>query len=201
MANLVRERLHGSTTYFNVNRHINPTDVCVASCRLVRVRQARQGSQGLHHVARRGVASRGRRLERSGHRVPHRGRAASGADAGLVLRDAARAEAALPAGASEGVHHGGDRLPGAARARFPCAKCWNGCATPAWIRCRAAARRSSATACGASSAITRSPARSGSKPRARRIRWAALQLHHALRPHRERRGPRRSPGEAARVAG
>jgi aminodeoxyfutalosine synthase len=34
MANLVRERLHGSTTYFNVNRHINPTDVCVASCRL-----------------------------------------------------------------------------------------------------------------------------------------------------------------------
>ena len=34
MANLIRERLHGDTTYFNVNRHINPTDVCVASCRL-----------------------------------------------------------------------------------------------------------------------------------------------------------------------
>jgi aminodeoxyfutalosine synthase len=34
MASLVRERLHGDTTYFNVNRHINPTDVCVASCRL-----------------------------------------------------------------------------------------------------------------------------------------------------------------------
>ncbi len=34
MANIVRERLHGDTTYFNVNRHINPTDVCVASCRL-----------------------------------------------------------------------------------------------------------------------------------------------------------------------
>src|SRR5437764_10122099 len=34
LANLVRERLHGSKTYFNVNRHINPTDVCVASCRL-----------------------------------------------------------------------------------------------------------------------------------------------------------------------
>ena len=34
MANLVRERLHGQVTYFNVNRHINPTDVCVASCRL-----------------------------------------------------------------------------------------------------------------------------------------------------------------------
>jgi aminodeoxyfutalosine synthase len=34
MANVVRERLNGNITYFNVNRHINPTDVCVASCRL-----------------------------------------------------------------------------------------------------------------------------------------------------------------------
>jgi aminodeoxyfutalosine synthase len=34
LANLVRERMHGDTTYFNVNRHINPTNVCVAACRL-----------------------------------------------------------------------------------------------------------------------------------------------------------------------
>src|SRR5881409_4433883 len=34
LANLVRERLHGDTTYFNVNRHINPTNVCVAACLL-----------------------------------------------------------------------------------------------------------------------------------------------------------------------
>jgi len=34
MANRVREKLHGNVTFFNVNRHINPTDVCVASCRL-----------------------------------------------------------------------------------------------------------------------------------------------------------------------
>jgi len=34
LANLVRERKHGNVTYFNVNRHINPTDVCVASCKL-----------------------------------------------------------------------------------------------------------------------------------------------------------------------
>jgi aminodeoxyfutalosine synthase len=34
MANRVRERLHDDKTYFNVNRHINPTDVCVASCKL-----------------------------------------------------------------------------------------------------------------------------------------------------------------------
>src|SRR5712692_2703370 len=34
MANHVRERMHGDVTYFNVNRHINPTNVCVAACRL-----------------------------------------------------------------------------------------------------------------------------------------------------------------------
>jgi aminodeoxyfutalosine synthase len=34
MANYVREKLHGNIAYFNVNRHINPTNVCVASCRL-----------------------------------------------------------------------------------------------------------------------------------------------------------------------
>ena len=34
LANHVREKLHGNRTYFNVNRHINPTNVCVASCKL-----------------------------------------------------------------------------------------------------------------------------------------------------------------------
>ncbi len=34
LANTVRERMHGDRTYFNVNRHINPTNVCVAACRL-----------------------------------------------------------------------------------------------------------------------------------------------------------------------
>src|ERR1017187_10965417 len=32
MANTVRERMHGDTAYFNVNRHINPTNFCAASC-------------------------------------------------------------------------------------------------------------------------------------------------------------------------
>src|SRR3984885_5803414 len=34
LANNVRERMHGDKTYFNVNRHLNPTNVCVAACRL-----------------------------------------------------------------------------------------------------------------------------------------------------------------------
>ena len=34
LANHVREAMHGNICYFNVNRHINPTNVCVAACRL-----------------------------------------------------------------------------------------------------------------------------------------------------------------------
>jgi len=32
LANAIRERLHGDTTYFNRNFHIEPTNVCVFSC-------------------------------------------------------------------------------------------------------------------------------------------------------------------------
>ena len=34
LANWVREKRHGDICYYNVNRHINPTNVCVAHCRL-----------------------------------------------------------------------------------------------------------------------------------------------------------------------
>ena len=34
LANYVRETRHGNVCYFNVNRHINPTNVCVAHCKL-----------------------------------------------------------------------------------------------------------------------------------------------------------------------
>src|SRR5881394_3088464 len=54
LANIVRERLHGNRTYFNVNRHINPTDVCVASCRLCafgkRVRDPKAYTMSLEEV-------------------------------------------------------------------------------------------------------------------------------------------------------
>ncbi len=54
MANLVRERLHGDVTFYNVNRHLNPTDVCVASCRLCafgkRVRDPKAYTMSLDEV-------------------------------------------------------------------------------------------------------------------------------------------------------
>jgi len=34
LANVIREKRHGNITYYNVNRHINPTNVCVAHCKL-----------------------------------------------------------------------------------------------------------------------------------------------------------------------
>ncbi len=34
LANRERERRHGNVCYFNINRHINPTNVCVAHCKL-----------------------------------------------------------------------------------------------------------------------------------------------------------------------
>ena len=43
LANEVRERLHGDRTYFNVNLHINPTNVCVADCRFCSFARLRPG--------------------------------------------------------------------------------------------------------------------------------------------------------------
>jgi aminodeoxyfutalosine synthase len=32
LANVVRERKNGNVTYYNVNEHLNPTNVCVYRC-------------------------------------------------------------------------------------------------------------------------------------------------------------------------
>jgi aminodeoxyfutalosine synthase len=50
LANHVRERMHGNVTYFNVNRHINPTNVCVAACRLCAFGR-KKGSEGSYTMA------------------------------------------------------------------------------------------------------------------------------------------------------
>ena len=50
LANSVRERMHGDIAYFNVNRHINPTNVCVASCRLCAFGR-KKGAAGTYTMA------------------------------------------------------------------------------------------------------------------------------------------------------
>jgi aminodeoxyfutalosine synthase len=46
LANHVRERLHGDATFFNVNRHLNPTNVCVVSCALCAFAEKYGGARG-----------------------------------------------------------------------------------------------------------------------------------------------------------
>src|ERR1700742_5156598 len=50
LANHVRERMHGNIAYFNVNRHINPTNVCVAACRLCAFGR-KKGAEGSYTMA------------------------------------------------------------------------------------------------------------------------------------------------------
>ena len=50
LANHIRENRSGNVTYFNVNRHINPTNVCVASCRLCAFGR-KQDSPGAYTMA------------------------------------------------------------------------------------------------------------------------------------------------------
>jgi len=50
LANWVREQMHGNVAYFNVNRHINPTNVCVAACRLCAFGR-KKGTEGSYTMA------------------------------------------------------------------------------------------------------------------------------------------------------
>ena len=174
MANLVRERLHGSTTYFNVNRHINPTDVCVASCRLCafgkRAKDPKAYTMSLEEVWHRAGEGWSEAVTEF-HIV-------GGLHPELTLDwycEMLRGlKDALPAGASESLHHGGDRLPGAARQDLGARSAG------------AAARRRHGLAAGRRRGDLLRPraahhlrsqdhrASSGSKPRARRIRWVCI---------------------------
>jgi aminodeoxyfutalosine synthase len=60
LANEVRERRHGDLTYFNVNRHLNPTNVCVASCALCAFADKYGGSRGWTYSVEEAVEIAGR---------------------------------------------------------------------------------------------------------------------------------------------
>jgi aminodeoxyfutalosine synthase len=51
LADTVRRRLHSRTTYFNVNRHFNPTNVCYADCKFCNFyRTPRQADAYTHNI-------------------------------------------------------------------------------------------------------------------------------------------------------
>src|SRR5438309_10694604 len=52
LADTVRRRKHGRTTYYNVNRHFNHTNICVADCKFCGFyRRARAADAYTHSVA------------------------------------------------------------------------------------------------------------------------------------------------------
>src|SRR5437773_12463229 len=53
LADTVRRRRHGRTTYFNVNRHFNPTNVCYVDCKFCGFfRTPRQPDAYTHKIGR-----------------------------------------------------------------------------------------------------------------------------------------------------
>jgi aminodeoxyfutalosine synthase len=153
MANMVRERMHGDVTYFNVNRHINPTDVCVASCRLCafgkQKRDPNSYTMSLEQVwetAGKGWSEAITEFHIVGGLHP---------ELNLdwfcqMLRGLKERFPQVHLKAFTMVEIGYF----ARREKITVREVLERCAMPAWIRCRAAAPRFSASACGASSAIT-----------------------------------------------
>ena len=153
MANLVRERMHGDVTYFNVNRHINPTDVCVASCRLCAFGKQKRDPNSYTMTLEQVWETAGKGWNEAITEFHIVGGLHPELNLDWFCQMLRGLKERYPADSSESVHDGGDRLLRAAR-EDDVAKCWCGCAMPAWIRCPAAARRFSPSACAASSATT-----------------------------------------------
>jgi aminodeoxyfutalosine synthase len=67
LANEVRERRHGDRTYFNINFHINPTNVCVADCKFCSFARLEPGMPQAYTMSLEEIRAKLR--ERSGQAV------------------------------------------------------------------------------------------------------------------------------------
>ena len=72
MADLVRERLHGDAVFYNINRHIEPTNVCATECAFCAFGKKASDpgayEMGLEEVYERAAALRRRGRDRGPHR-------------------------------------------------------------------------------------------------------------------------------------
>jgi aminodeoxyfutalosine synthase len=154
LANWVREQMHGDKAYFNVNRHINPTNVCVAACRLCAYGRKKDAPGAYTMALEEAFAT-----------------AASGyTEAVTEFHIVGGLHPDLP------FQYYLDLISGL-KERFPQVhiKAFTMVevaylARRAWTRCRAAARKFLPTGCGTLSAITKLTAINGSIPRAWRTR-------------------------------
>ena len=65
MANQVRERLHGNVAYYNINTHLNPTNVCVYRCRFCAFRADLRDPRG-YAMSDEQILARGQEAVASG---------------------------------------------------------------------------------------------------------------------------------------
>ena len=65
LANLVRERLNGNVGYFNINTHLNPTNVCVYRCRFCAFRSDLRDPKG-YAMTDEQILARGREAVENG---------------------------------------------------------------------------------------------------------------------------------------
>ncbi|MEZ6080134.1 MAG: hypothetical protein R3C56_32030 [Pirellulaceae bacterium] len=59
LANSVRERLHGNVAYYNINTHLNPTNVCIYRCRFCAFRSDLRDPKGYTVSTEQVLARRG----------------------------------------------------------------------------------------------------------------------------------------------
>lgn len=65
LANSVRERLHGNVAYYNINTHLNPTNVCIYRCRFCAFRSDLRDPKG-YTVSTEQVLARGEEAYENG---------------------------------------------------------------------------------------------------------------------------------------
>ncbi|MDV2495048.1 MAG: aminofutalosine synthase MqnE [bacterium] len=70
LANQPRETFHGNATYFNQNRHINPTNICIAHCRFCAFGRAPKAA-GAYEYSIEDIVEMGREAEAAGAREIH----------------------------------------------------------------------------------------------------------------------------------
>ena len=65
LANSVRERMHGNVAYYNINTHLNPTNVCIYRCRFCAFRSDLRDPKG-YVMDERAVRARGQEAFENG---------------------------------------------------------------------------------------------------------------------------------------
>lgn len=70
MADLANRRLNGDRVFFNVNRHINPTNVCVNRCKFCAFSRS-EGEAGAYELSKAGVVEKARLAASQGARELH----------------------------------------------------------------------------------------------------------------------------------